>query len=193
MLFVLLNMLNLNEIKVGKIIEVNNAPFVVTKTDHHKVARGGAVLKVKLKNLIDGSVLDKTFQGNDKAEEANTEKKPANFMYRDDTNANFMDNQSYEQFTISLESIGENSKYLIDGTDVDILYFDNNPVAIELPIKMNFKVTESPPGVKGNSAGNVTKRVKIETGAEISAPLFINEGDVIRINTDTGEYVERVQ
>ena len=184
-------MLSLNEIKIGKIIQVNKAPFIVTKTDHHKVARGGAVLKVKLKNLIDGSVLDKTFQGNDKAGEADTEKKKANFMYADENNANFMDNKSYEQFTIDLEAIGDKIKFLKDGADVDVLYFESNPVAIDLPIKMEFKVISAPPGVKGNSAGNVNKRVVIETGVEISAPLFINEGDVIRVNTDTGEYAER--
>ena len=141
--------------------------------------------------MIDGSVLDKTFQGNDKAEEADTEKKKANFMYADENNANFMDNESYEQFTIGLEGIGDKIKFLKDGVDVDVLYFESDPVAIDLPIKMEFKVTSAPPGVKGNSAGNVTKKVVIETGIEISVPLFINEGDTIRINTDTGEYAER--
>lgn len=184
-------MLSMSEIKVGKVIQVNNEPFVVTKTDHHKMGRGGAVLKVKLRNLVSGSVLEKTYQGSEKAEEANTEKKKANFLYADEANANFMDNESYEQFTLSLDSIGEKRQYLKDGADVDVLYFDNNPVAINLPIKMDFKVVSAPPAVKGNSAGNVTKAVELETGATINAPLFINEGDIIRINTDTGEYVER--
>ncbi|HAM88203.1 MAG: Elongation factor P [Candidatus Falkowbacteria bacterium GW2011_GWC2_38_22] len=184
-------MLSLNEIKVGKVIDVNNEPFLVTRTDHHKMGRGGAVLKVKLKNLINGNMLDKTFQGNDKTNEANTEKRKANFMYFDEDNANFMDNESYEQFSISLEAIGEKKKYLKEGTDVDVLYYDNNPVAIDLPIKMSFKVVSAPPGVKGNSAGNVTKQVELETGLLINAPMFINEGDIIKINTDSGEYSER--
>ena len=155
-------MLNFGDIKIGKIIVVNNSPYIVTKTDHHKVARGGAVLNVKLKNLIDGGSLSKTFQGNDKVEEADTKRKKANFMYLDENNANFMDNESYEQFTIALEAIGDKTKFLKEDTDVDILYFDNNPVAVELPIKMKFKVIEAPPGVKGNSAGNVTKKITIE-------------------------------
>lgn len=184
-------MLSINEIKIGKVIIVNSEPYVVTKTDHHKMGRGGAVLKVKLKNLISGNVLERTFQGNDKAEPANTERKKANFMYLDDDNANFMDNESYEQFAISREAIGEKQKYLLNGIDVDVLYFDGKAVAIELPIKMEFKVVSAPPGVKGNSAGNVTKQVELETGATLSAPMFINENDVIRVNTDTGEYVER--
>ena len=102
-----------------------------------------------------------------------------------------MDNESYEQFTIPLEAIGDKTKFLKEGIDVSVLYFDGNPVAIELPVKMKFKVIDAPPGVKGNSAGNVTKKITIETGAEISAPLFINEGDEIVINTDKEEYAER--
>jgi len=185
-------MLNLNEIKLGKVLLVNNEPFIVTKTDHHKMGRGGAVLKTKLKNLINGNMLDKTFQGNDKAETADTEKKKANFSYTDETNAFFMDNESYEQLEIELVAIGDKAKYLKEGTDVDILFFDGNPVAVDFPVKMEFKVTDAPPGVKGNSAGNVTKKVTLETGMEVAVPLFINEGDVLKINTDSGEYVERV-
>lgn len=184
-------MLNFNEIKPGKVLEINNEPFLIIKTDHHKMGRGGAVLKVKMKNLINESVLEKTYQGNEKAEEAHTETKKANFMYKDQSEAYFMDNKSFEQFSLSLENIGEKVGFLKEGIDVDVLYFNENPVSITLPIKMDFKVISSPPGVKGNSSGNVTKQVEIETGAMITAPLFINEGDVIKINTDTGEYVER--
>jgi len=190
-LFYIKNMLSLNEIKINKIIEINNEPYVVVRTDHHKVARGGAVLKTKLKNLINGNMLDKTFQGNDKAKKATTERKKANFMYKDETEANFMDNDTYEQFCISLDQIGEKAKFLCEGTDVDIFYFKDNPITIELPIKIKLKVISAPPGVKGNSAGSVTKQVELETGAKIAVPLFINEDDAIVVNTDTGEYVER--
>ncbi len=186
-------MLNLNEIKIGKIIIVNNNPFIIIKTDHHKMGRGGAVLKVRLKNLINGFTLNKTFQGNDKAKEANIETKKIDYLYKDETSANFMDNKTYEQFSISLDQIGEKQKFLKEGIIVDVLYFNNNPVSINIPVKMDFKVVLAPPGVKGNSAGNVTKQVKIETGTLINAPLFINEGDNIKVNTDTGEYVERVK
>jgi elongation factor P len=112
-------------------------------------------------------------------------------MYKDKDEAYFMDNNSFEQFNLPLEDIGEGSRFLKDGVDVDVLYFENKPVSISLPIKMEFKVISAPPGVKGNSAGNVNKQVEIETGAKINVPMFINEGDIIRINTDTGEYVER--
>lgn len=184
-------MLSMSEIKVGKVLKINNEPFVVIKTDHHKMGRGGAVLKVKLRNLINANILERTYQGSEKAEEAETQTKKANYMYKDASEAYFMDNDSYEQFSLSLEDIGEKSQYLKDGTDVNVLYFSGNPVAIDLPIKMEFKVVSAPPSVKGNSAGNVTKQVELETGMSINVPLFINEGDTIRINTDTGEYVER--
>jgi elongation factor P len=184
-------MLNFNQIKVGKVIEENNEPYVITETHHHKMARGGAVLKTKLKNLINGNVLEKTFQGNDKAKEAETERKKADYLYKDENEVYFMNNESFEQFSLGLEQLSEQIKYLKEGTEVTVLYFQAQAVSIELPIKMEFKVTSSPPGVKGNSAGNVNKTVVIETGASISAPLFINEGDIIRVNTETGEYVER--
>jgi len=184
-------MLNLNEIKLGKIIKVGEEPYVVLKADHHKMGRGGAVLKVKLRNLINGSVLDKTFQGNDKAEEAATEKKKTDFLYQDKNEAYLMDNETYEQFSLSLDQLGSRSRFLKDGIKVDVLYFSGKPVVIELPVKVELRVVSAPPGVKGNSAGNVTKTVELETGAEINVPMFINEGDVIKINTDTEEYVER--
>ena len=184
-------MLNFNEIKTGKVIKINGEPYVIVKTDHHKMGRGGAVLKTKLRNLINGNMLEKTFQGVEKAEEAGTQTKKANFMYKDKDEAYFMDNENFEQFNLPIEELGEPAEFLKDGTDVDVLYFEGRPVAVSLPIKMEFKVVSAPPGVKGNSAGNVNKVVEIETGAQISVPMFINEGDVIRINTETGEYVER--
>ncbi len=185
-------MLSLNEIKLGKLIKINNEPYVIVKSAHHKMARGGAVLKTKLKNLINGNVLEKTFQGNDRAEEAETEEKSAQFLYKNDNEAYFMDSQNYEQFNLSLEQIGDTAKWLKDGTDIKVLYFNDNPVSIKLPPKVNLKVASAPPGIKGNSAGNVNKTITLETGAQISAPLFVNEGDIIRINTETGEYAERV-
>jgi len=185
-------MLSISEIKLGKVLHVNNEPFLAIKTEHHKMGRGGAVLKVKLKNLINGAMLERTFQGNDKVEEADVERGKANFMYADEENANFMDNTSFEQFWLPLEQIGDKTRFMKEGIDVDVLYFQGRPVSIDLPIKMDFKVISAPPGVKGNSVGSVTKQVEIETGAMINAPMFINEGDMIRINTDSGEYAERV-
>lgn len=184
-------MLALNEIKTGAILKINNEPYVVIKAEHHKMGRGGAVLKTKLRNLISGNVLDRTFQGNDKAEEAETQEKTAQYLYKDENEAYFMDMESYEQFSLPTAQLGDSLNWLKDGTDVRVLYFENNPVSVRLPIKVDLQVTSAPPGVKGNSVGNVTKTVTLETGMEVAVPMFINEGDVIRINTETGEYIER--
>ena len=185
-------MLSINEIKPGKILTISNEPYIVVKTDHHKVGRGGAVLKTKLKNLITDNALDKTFQGNDKAEEAETQIRKANFLYEEETELFFMDNQNYEQFSLSKEQIGEKYKFLKEGITADVLYFNDKPVGANLPIKIDFKVINAPPGVKGNSAGNATKTIELENGTEIIAPMFVGTGDTIKVNTDTGEYVERV-
>ncbi len=186
-------MLNFNQIKPGKVIIINEQPYIILKTDHHKMGRGGAVLKTRCRNLIDGSILDKTFQGVEKVQEASTETKRANFLYQDENEVHFMDNETYEQFSLDINNIGDKAKFLKDNTEVDILYFNDQPVALELPIKIKFKVINAPPGIKGNSAGNVNKTVEIETGTKINAPMFINESDEIIVNTETGEYVERAK
>jgi len=184
-------MLSLSEIKSGALLQINNEPYIVIKADHHKMGRGGAVLKTKLRNLLNGNILERTFQGNEKVEAAATDTVQANYLYKTDVEAIFMNNETYEQFSLPLEQIGDKLKYLIEGTDVDILYFQGRPAALKLPIKIALKVTSAPPGVKGNSAGNVTKTVELETGAPLNVPMFINEGEAVIVNTDTGEYVGR--
>lgn len=184
-------MLSLNEIKIGALLKIGDEPYAVIRADHHKMGRGGAVLKTKLKNLLTGNVMEKTFQGNERAEEAETETSRANYLYKTETEAYFMNNENFEQFSLPLEQIGDKLKFLKENMDVDILYFQGQPTALKLPIKISFKVVSAPPGVKGNSAGNVTKTVELETGAQINAPMFINESDLVIVNTDTGEYVSR--
>ena len=185
-------MLSLNEIKLGKVVRINNEPFVVIKAEQHAMGRGSAVLKTKLKNLISGSVMERTWQGNDKAEEANVIRKKANYLYQDGTDAFLMDVENFEQFNLPLDQLGGKDRFLKEDTEVLVLYFNDRPVAIDLPIKIELKVVSAPPGVKGNSAGNVNKTVELETGASIQVPMFVNEGDTIRVNTETEEYAERV-
>jgi elongation factor P len=136
-------------------------------------------------------VIERTWQGNDKAEEAQVEKRKANFLYKDESFAYFMDIENYEQFSLALEDLGGKEKFMKDGLEVNVLYFENRPMAIELPIKVELKVISAPPGIRGNSAGNVTKQAELETGAIISMPMFVETNDVIRINTENEEYAER--
>lgn len=184
-------MLSITDLKTGTKITYEGDPYVVLSYYQSKMGRGGSVVKTKLKNLKNGSVIDKTFQGADKVEEAQLSKKNATYLYKDDSNAFFMDNESYEQFEILLTKVGEDQKYLIEDSSVDILYFNNEAINIELPIKMTFLVTSAPPAVKGNSAGSITKKVTIETDTEVDAPIFIKENDRIVVDTRTGTYVER--
>jgi len=184
-------MLNINEIKTGKNIILDGEPFAVIYYEHSKTGRAGAVLRAKVKNLITGAVLEKTFQGADKIEEAEIEKSQSQYLYKEGENYIFMDGENYDQFFLSREVLGNSAKYLIEGTEVIILNFNGSPINIELPIKMKFKVVEAPPGIKGDTASGGNKIVKLETGLEITAPLFIKKGDEVIVNTEKGEYVSR--
>ncbi len=184
-------MFSLSDLKLGKVVTLNNEPYQIVFTQHIKQARGGAVLKTKLKNLISGSTLEKTFSGADAVEEADMARRQANFLYQQEGNFFFMDNTDFEQFQFSSDDLGAVTKYLKDGQEVEVLFFNNRPVSIVLPTKIVFAVTSAPEGVRGNSAGAVTKTVALENGLEVRTPLFIKSGDNIIVNTDTGEYVSR--
>lgn len=187
----LIFMLTLNEIKSGKKIIVGDEPYQVLSDQHSKTGRAGAVLRTKLRNLRTGAVINKTFQGADKVAEAEIEKRKAQYLYPDNAGFNFMDNENYEQISLSSEVIGLFSKFLKEGTPVDVIYFNSAPINIELPVKMDFQVVEAPPSIKGNTADGGSKQVMLETGAKVSVPLFVQTGDFIRINTETGEYAEK--
>jgi elongation factor P len=184
-------MLNLSDIKTGKNIVLDGAPFAVLYHEHSKTGRAGAVLRTRLKNLATGAVLEKTFQGSDQISEADVIKGKAQFLYKEGAGYAFMDNVSFEQFSLSAEALGNAVDYLIEGTEIIVLYFNSNPINIELPIKMKLKVTDAPPGIKGNTVSTGGKAVTLETGLKISTPLFVNAGDEIIVNTEKGEYVSR--
>ncbi len=185
-------MLNLSDIKTGKTISLNNEPYLVIFHQHSKMGRAGAVLRTKIRNLKTGAIMEKTFQGADKIEEAEISKSKAQYLYKEGENYFFMDNANYEQFSLSQSVLGNLTNYLIEGTEATILNYNNNPINMELPVKMEFRVMEAPPAIRGNTADGGTKLVTLETGIKINTPLFVKEGDVIRINTETGEYAERV-
>jgi elongation factor P len=184
-------MLSIKDIKSGKKLIIEDQPYTVMSVQHSKMGRMGAVLRTKLKNLETGAILTKTFQGSDKVAEAEVDTKKAEYLYQDDTTFYFMDNTTYEQFELNEKVIGDSAKYLKESDEVSLLYFDERPINIDLPIKMTFEVTEAPPSVKGNTADGGSKQVTIETGAQISTPLFIKTGDKIKVNTTNGEYAER--
>ncbi len=184
-------MLTINQIKTGKNIVINGEPFLVLYHEHSKIGRAGAVLRTKIKNLITGAVLEKTFQGADKVDEADIIKSKAQYLYREGNNYFFMDNATYDQFPLSDKVLGNLTNYLIEGIEVTILNFEGKPINIELPVKMKMKVIEAPPNIKGDTAAGGGKLVTLETGLKITTPLFVQAGDEIIVNTQTGEYVSR--
>ena len=183
----------LNDIKKGININYNGEPYVVIDANFVRMQARQPVMQTKLKSLVSGKVLEITFKPGDKVEYADLQRGQANYMYKDETSAFFMNNDTYEQFDIPLDQLGNKINYLKEGTDCDVLYFENKPVNIDIPIKIKLKVTQAPPGVKGDSSSNVTKQITLETGAVINAPLFIKQGDEIIVNTESEEYVERAK
>jgi elongation factor P len=184
-------MLNISDLKIGTKIIYNNAPCEIIYTEHSKLGRGGSILRTKIKNLIDGSTVEKTFAGAEKVDEAELQMKKAQYLYSDEEKCYFMDGTDFEQFEILKKQIGAKIKFLKEGENIDILYFDDAPINIQLPIKIKFKITYTEPGFKGNTTSTALKPATIETGAQINVPLFIKENDEIIIDTRTGQYVER--
>lgn len=184
-------MYSITDLKLGTKVIIDGDPYAVTFSQHSKQGRSGAVMRTKLKNLITGGTIDKTFQGSDKIEPAELSHKSAQFLYSDAENAFFMDNVNFEQFELPVSQLTDQLGYLVENSPVEILYFKDKPISIELPIKMTFEITDAPPGVKGNSAGTVTKIATISTGGTVAVPLFIKPGDKIVVDTRTNTYIER--
>ncbi len=185
--------MDINELKkIGSMIEINGQPFVVLESQHARTAQRRAFVRTKLKNLISGVTMEKTFNAGDQVKEADVERAKANFLYQNDQNIHLMNMSTYDQVALNKNILAGKEKYLKEGQEVIIILFNQNPINVELPKKVELKVTEAPPGIRGDSATNIMKQVMLETGLKINAPLFIKENDIIRVNTDSGEYVERV-
>ncbi len=186
-------MLGITDLKVGRNIQIDGQPYVVTWNQFSKTARQGGNMKTKLKNLLTGSTMERTFSGAEKIEPAEVNYKKAQFLYATGEEYEFMDNESYEQMTFSKEQLGDTAYFLVDGMDVDVQYFNGNPINVQLQPKLTVEIVETEPGVKGNTAGNVTKDAKIASGYVLKVPPFINQGDKVIINSLSGEYVERAK
>lgn len=182
-------MLTLSDIKIGRLILLDGQPHRVLSSEHSKMGRMGAVLRTKLVNLVTGAMFDKTFQGADKVDEATIAHRKAQYLYRDGDNFAFMDLESYEQFELGKNMVGDAVRYLTDGMEVSLAFFGESPIALELPIKVELIVTDAPPSVKGNTASGGDKVVTVQTGATFTTPLFIEIGDTIIVNTERGDYV----
>jgi len=178
--------------KIGLIIKLDNKPFQILEFSHERTAQRQATVKTKLKNLITGQVLEKTFSSSDKIEEAEIKKEKTSFLYQKGDEYYFLNQENFEQFPLKKEILKEKTNFLKEGLESVILFFENQPLDLELPKKVDLKVISAPPAVRGDSANVPTKIVTLETGLELKAPIFIKTGDLVRVNTETGEYVERV-
>ena len=178
--------------KKGSLIVINGEPHRVMLVKHSHMGRGSATLQAKIISLVSGKILERGFKPADEFEEAEIERMDAEFIYtRNDEYWFHEAGNPVNRFAIDAEAIGEQRVFLKPKMGVRAFRFDGNIINIELPIKADYKVTEAPPNVRGNTAQGGTKQVIIETGAKVSTPMFVGTGDVIRVNTETGEYVER--
>ncbi len=183
---------SLNSIRVGINILVQGEPYQVISAHFVRMQQRKPVMQTKLRNLKNGKVLEITFKPGDNVEEADLQKRKNNYLYRDDRAMYFMDSETYDQVQITPAALGDRVQLLQEGMVVDIVFFNDAPISVIFPPKIDLKVTSAPPPVRGDSASNVTKSVILETGIMLNVPLFIKEGDIVRINTETLEYAERV-
>jgi elongation factor P len=181
------------DFKKGKKILFNNAPYMVLDYVSVKPGKGGAYIRTKMKNMLTGLVHEETFRSGEKFEQPNLENKDMQYLYEDNGLYNFMDTENFEQFSFNKDQIEEALNFLKEQETFNIVYFNERPISVTPPMFIELKVVETPPGVRGNTAqGGATKPATLETGLVLPVPLFVNEGDILKIDTRTTEYIERI-
>ncbi len=187
-------MISASDFRKGTKFLYRDEPHMVVGYQHVKPGKGGAFVRTKMKNLISGSTYEETFRSQDKFPDAGLERKQMQYLYEDDGFYNFMDQESYDQVSLNKNQIESILDFLKEQTIYDVLYFSEKPIAVTPPIFMELEVTETQPGVRGDTAkGGATKPATLETGFVVNVPLFVNEGDQVKIDTRDGKYIERVK
>jgi elongation factor P len=185
-------MLSTNQFRNGNHIDVDGTIFKIVEFQHVKPGKGGAFVRTKLRRASDGASIDRTFRAGEKFRAVRTEVRRMQFLYRDGTDAHFMDTQTYEQLTIPEGTLADALRFMRDSEEFELLYIDGAPADVQLPSALDLEVTETEPGYRGDTAsGGGTKPAVLETGARIQVPLFVNLGDRVRVDTRSGEYVSR--
>ena len=185
-------MYDTSDFKKNLKIEIDGEPFVILDCQHVKPGKGVAFVKTKYKSLISGRVLEQNFRSGDKVARPNLEAREVEYVYQDPPFYVFMDQTSWEEVRLSEEAIADVKDFLIDNLRLDILFFNNAPISVEPPTFVELRVTQTDPGFKGDTAQGATKPATLETGAVVTVPLYMNQGDVVKVDTRTGEFVERV-
>ncbi len=186
-------MADTSDLKKGFKMLIDKQPYQVVESQFVKPGKGQAFFRTKLKNMITGAVIDRTYKSGEKLEKADTEERTMQYLYAEGDSYVFMDTQSYDQLRISAEQLGDNVHYLLDNMEVDVMLFEGRPIGVTPPTFVVLEVTQTDPGFKGDTSGNTTKPATLSTGLVVNVPLFVNVGDKLKIDTRTGQYVERVK
>jgi elongation factor P len=185
-------MISTNDFHTGVTIEFDGDIFTVLEFQHVKPGKGQAFVRSKLKNLRTGSIVDKTFRAGEKVQKAHLERKEMEYLYREGDDFHVMDMETYEQITLTAAQIGDGVKFMKENDRLNVVVHNEEVLGVDVPITVFLKITEAEPGIKGDTASGATKPATLETGLVVQVPLFINEGDTIKIDTRTGYYIERV-
>jgi elongation factor P len=181
------------EFKKGLKIEIDGSPLTIVDFQHVKPGKGGAFVRTKLKNLLTGRVVDQTFRSGERVKKPDLVEKEMQYLYRDGDRYCLMDNETYEQIMLTAEQVGNAVLFLTENMNLQVLIFNQQPVAVDLPNFVELTVAQAEPGLRGDTATGGTKPATLESGAVIQVPLFINEGDRVKVDTRTGNYIERVK
>jgi elongation factor P len=181
-----------NQFRNGLKIELDKEPFVIVEFQHVKPGKGGAFVRTKLKSLLSGNVLERTFRSGEKVGKPELEEKEMQYLYSTEEQYHFMDTETYEQMFLTEDQLGTSKNYLQENVVVKILFYNGQPIGVDVPIFVNLRIVETDPGVRGDTASGGTKPATLETGAVVQVPLFLNIDDVVKVDTRTGAYIERV-
>ena len=185
-------MISTNEARPGMALDLPDGLFSIVEYQHVKPGKGKAFVRMKLKNLDTGAVIDRTFRAGESVEQAVIDRRDHQYLYKDDLGYHFMDLETYAQFAVSSDEVGSAGQYLVDGMTALLHMYQGRAIAVELPASVELEVTKAEPGVKGDRVSGATKPVTVSTGLVVHAPLFVEEGDVIKVDTRSGEYLTRV-
>ncbi len=185
--------IGVQDIRNGTAFLLDGQPWVGLKYEHIKMGRGSATIKIKMRNLLSGAIVEKSFVNSARVDVIDLMRKPMQYLYKDGEGFAFMDPKTYEQVAISPEDVGEQAAYLVEGITVNILFWEERALSVELPPKMQFTIAQTDPGVKGNSVSNLYKSAVLDNGMTVKVPLFIEEGEKVLIDTRDGSYAERVK
>jgi len=182
-----------SDLRVGIVIKYNNELHTVLSSDHRTPGNLRAFYQVKMRNIKNGKLIENRFRSGEEIQVERLETKNYQFLYKDNTEYYFMENETYDQIHLTDDLVGKQGEYLKEGQVISILFHESNPIQMDLPPHVVLKVISAPPGIKGNTATGATKSVTVETGSTVNVPLFIDEGEIIKVDTRTGEYIERVK